>query len=240
MHAHVNDDQEDVARLLTRYGLLALPVVDDDGVLLGIVTVDDVLDVMVEEAEEDEARLAGTVDEGDDLATAIEQGADRSPWALAAAVVGVGLAVMLASRVSGVRYRVEVLTLLALFLLPGVHLGAQAAAMTKVTLAEDNDHLVTALKGHLRLLWPMGVGLAAVVVLAALLLALALFGPGALPMVAGDAALVLLIDLLAGALLPVVLYKNRRGPDPRQPPRPGRAHHADSGAVAGESVGARG
>lgn len=56
-------DQEDVAELTERYDLLAIPVVDDDGRLLGIVTVDDVLDVFKEEATEDFYRMAGTSDE---------------------------------------------------------------------------------------------------------------------------------------------------------------------------------
>jgi len=53
-------DQEEVARVLERYGLLALPVVNDRNILLGVVTVDDVIDVLQEEATEDIHRLSAT------------------------------------------------------------------------------------------------------------------------------------------------------------------------------------
>jgi magnesium transporter len=52
-------DQEQCARLMTRYDLLALPVVDTRGVLLGVITIDDVVDVLEEEATEDIQRLGG-------------------------------------------------------------------------------------------------------------------------------------------------------------------------------------
>lgn len=55
----VGADQEECARLMSRYDLLALPVVDADNVLLGIITVDDVVDVLVDEATEDIQRLGG-------------------------------------------------------------------------------------------------------------------------------------------------------------------------------------
>jgi len=54
-----NADQEEVARLMSRYDLLALPVVDESDVLLGVVTVDDAIDVMQQEATEDIQRLGG-------------------------------------------------------------------------------------------------------------------------------------------------------------------------------------
>ncbi|NLF77879.1 MAG: magnesium transporter [Chloroflexi bacterium] len=52
-------DQEECARLMSHYDLLALPVVDADHVLVGVVTIDDVVDVLVEEATEDIQRLGG-------------------------------------------------------------------------------------------------------------------------------------------------------------------------------------
>lgn len=61
VHVPVAMDQEEVARILTRYDLLAVPVVTDKHVLLGVVTVDDALDVMHEEATRDIQQLGGTV-----------------------------------------------------------------------------------------------------------------------------------------------------------------------------------
>lgn len=56
--AHVLEDQEDVARKVARYDLLAIPVVDDEHRMVGIITHDDVIDVVVEEATEDAHRIA--------------------------------------------------------------------------------------------------------------------------------------------------------------------------------------
>ena len=56
---NVATDQEEAARVVARYDLLAVPVVDDENRLLGIITVDDVIDVLEQEATEDIYRLAG-------------------------------------------------------------------------------------------------------------------------------------------------------------------------------------
>ena len=53
-------DQEDVARVLRRHGYLALPVVDHDEKLLGVITADDLADVAEEEATEDIQKIGGT------------------------------------------------------------------------------------------------------------------------------------------------------------------------------------
>lgn len=57
--APVGADQEECARLMARYDLLALPVIDADNVLLGVITVDDLVDVLEEETTEDIQRLGG-------------------------------------------------------------------------------------------------------------------------------------------------------------------------------------
>ncbi|MDQ6960401.1 MAG: magnesium transporter, partial [Mariprofundaceae bacterium] len=64
---HAGQDQEDVAHIFEKYDVLALPVVNDDGVLVGRITADDILDVVQEEATEDMYRLAALSDQ-DDLA----------------------------------------------------------------------------------------------------------------------------------------------------------------------------
>ena len=72
-------DQEEAARMLKRYKLLALPVVDGQGRLLGSVTADDLLDVLEDEATEDMFRLAG-VHEQEDLRGVLRSVRFRLPW----------------------------------------------------------------------------------------------------------------------------------------------------------------
>ncbi|MBQ7362945.1 MAG: magnesium transporter [Clostridia bacterium] len=59
VYAETSSDKEEVANLFNRYGFIALPVVDSERRLVGIVTVDDAMDVMREETEEDFAKMAG-------------------------------------------------------------------------------------------------------------------------------------------------------------------------------------
>jgi len=56
---HATDDQEEVARMFERYNLLAVPVLDDNDRLVGVITFDDIVDVIEEEAEEDIKALGG-------------------------------------------------------------------------------------------------------------------------------------------------------------------------------------
>jgi magnesium transporter len=56
---HATDDQEEVARLFERYDLVSVPVVDADGRLVGVITIDDIVDVIEEEADEDLKALGG-------------------------------------------------------------------------------------------------------------------------------------------------------------------------------------
>jgi magnesium transporter len=75
-------DQEEVARMISRYDLSALPVTDPAGRLLGIVTVDDAIDVLVEEFSEDYLRLAGTDAEAMEHRTPVQIARLRLPWLL--------------------------------------------------------------------------------------------------------------------------------------------------------------
>ncbi len=79
-----SDDREEVARLFDRYGFIALPVVDKEQRLVGIVTVDDAMDVIREETEEDFAKMAGmTPTETTYLRTSVlEFFKARVPWLL--------------------------------------------------------------------------------------------------------------------------------------------------------------
>ena len=73
-------DQEDVADEFSKYGYTALPVVDDKGKMIGIVTVDDVIDVINEEATEDIYHMGGVNKEEKIDGTVLESVKSRLPW----------------------------------------------------------------------------------------------------------------------------------------------------------------
>lgn len=95
--ARVDMDQEEVARLVASYNLLAIPVVEESNKLVGIITVDDVIDVIKDEATEDIYRLAGVSGDERVFTPPAESLRKRFPWLvvnlatafLAAAVVGI-------------------------------------------------------------------------------------------------------------------------------------------------------
>lgn len=96
IRADVSMDQEEAARLVSKYELLALPIVDQDGHLLGTITVEDVIDIIDEETTEDMYRMAG-LEEQDRVFTPASRSIKlRLPWMifnlltaiLAASVVG--------------------------------------------------------------------------------------------------------------------------------------------------------
>lgn len=81
---YTHADQEQVAQLFTKYDLLALPVIDQDGRMVGIVTFDDAMDVMVDEATEDITKMAAiNPSEKTYFETSVLQHAkNRIPWLL--------------------------------------------------------------------------------------------------------------------------------------------------------------
>lgn len=77
-----NDDQEEVARLVSRYGLKVVPVINKRKNLLGIITIDDVVDVIQEENTEDILKLAGAGDDESLSTNLSESMKKRLPWLL--------------------------------------------------------------------------------------------------------------------------------------------------------------
>ena len=77
-----DEDQEEVGRLMSRYNLPSIPVVNQFGVLLGRITFDDVMDVMEAEQTEDLLRMAGTSDEEEIRGTWWDAARVRLPWLL--------------------------------------------------------------------------------------------------------------------------------------------------------------
>ena len=100
---NVNVDQEEVAKLFKRYDLVSLPVVERDGRLVGRITVDDIVDVIEEEASEDIYRMVGLDEDERVLEPAFASVRKRIPWLLLklAAVSGAAAIVALHRRTIG-------------------------------------------------------------------------------------------------------------------------------------------
>jgi magnesium transporter len=82
-------DQEEVARIVARYDILAVPVVDGANRLVGIVTVDDVIDIIRKEATEDILKMAGAGEEFVETKSILKSTRIRLPWLFASCVGGI-------------------------------------------------------------------------------------------------------------------------------------------------------
>ncbi len=89
-YVNVNDDVEDVAKVMAKYDLEAIPVLDDNEVLLGRITIDDIVDVLKEEAEKDYQLAAGITGDVDSDDSILELTRARLPWLFLGLVGGIG------------------------------------------------------------------------------------------------------------------------------------------------------
>lgn len=82
IHVHTHDDQEEIAKMFSRYDMLAMPVVDSEGRIVGIITIDDAVDVIQDENTEDFEKMAGmTPSDNTYLRTsAFNLAKNRIPW----------------------------------------------------------------------------------------------------------------------------------------------------------------
>ena len=84
-----DEDQEEVAKIVERYDILAVPVVDEYGKLIGIVTVDDIIDIIRKEATEDILKMAGAGEEFVETQSVVRSTRIRLPWLFASCVGGI-------------------------------------------------------------------------------------------------------------------------------------------------------
>ncbi|HVH58063.1 MAG TPA: magnesium transporter, partial [Vicinamibacterales bacterium] len=119
-------DQEEVARQVASYNLLAIPVVDEENKLVGIITVDDVIDVIKDEATEDVYRLAGVSSDDRVFTSPIESLRKRLPW-LQVNLVTAFIAASVVAIFEGAIYRWSAL---AVFMPVVAGMGGNAATQT--------------------------------------------------------------------------------------------------------------
>src|SRR5918997_2522886 len=124
--ARVDMDQEEVARQVASYNLLAIPVTDEENKLVGVITVDDVIDVIKDEATEDLYRLAGVSGDERMLTPPMESLRKRLPWL----GVNLGTAVLAVSVVALFESTIDRVTALAVFMPVVAGMGGNAGMQT--------------------------------------------------------------------------------------------------------------
>jgi len=206
-------DQEAAARLMARYDLLALPVVDNDNHLLGVITHDDMVDVLEEEETEDIYRLGGVPDERLSIdVSPISSLRARLPWL----VLNLGTAMLSALVLSLFEETIAQLAVLAVFfpIVAGVSgsAGTQTLTLTVRGLALGE----VSLKNGLRALGSeLLIGVANGLVLGTLVALIALVWKGTpiLGLVVGLATLLNLIAAgLAGVIVPLGMSVTKLDP----------------------------
>ncbi|MCR6644166.1 MAG: magnesium transporter [Terricaulis sp.] len=119
---HTEMDQEEVAQTFQKYHMASAPVVDESGRLTGMVTVDDIVDIISEESEEDLLKLAG-VSEAAQTDTVARSVRARAPWLL----VNLGTAVLASTVISAFEGSIDQLVALAVLMPIVASLGGNAA-----------------------------------------------------------------------------------------------------------------
>ena len=221
--ARVHEDQEDVARRVARYNLVALPIVDDLGRMLGIITVDDVIDVIKEEATEDLLIMAGTGGEDPMVNGTVRMSFNaRWPWLMAACLGGLAAFFIIHRFEGSITHMAILAAFIPLVLAMGGNVGAQsstlaARALTAGVLDSANvirvasrEALIGALLG---LLYGTLVGLLVVGLGSMGLLGLKGSGLWVLAAVAGLGILAsMLVAAVVGSMIPIVLERLRIDP----------------------------
>ena len=212
----VDRDQEDVARIMERYDIVSLPVTDRDGHLVGRITIDDVVDVLREEAEEDLQVISGSSGDEELNSSILEITRGRLPW-LAVGLLGTFLS---ASVVKHFESALEHVVVLAFFIpimtaMAG-NAAIQSAAITVQGLSSGKLLVGDAFR---RVFKEMTVALVNGAALSLLLCLIVwgfdLGGPQALRLALVSALALFIVIILAttnGAFIPVVL--SRLGIDP--------------------------
>ncbi|MEQ8822960.1 MAG: magnesium transporter [Filomicrobium sp.] len=198
------EDQEEVAQQFRKYDLMSAPVVDENERLVGVVTVDDVVDVIQEEAEEDMLALAGVGDEtvADSIYWTVRS---RVPWL----VVNLGTAVLASLVIQLFDATIEQMVALAVLMPIVASMGGNAATQTMtVTVRALAMHKLSRVNAPKVITREAVVGLANGLILSVITAAVAYvwFGSGPLAAVIALAMIVnLLVAAVAGILTPIAL-----------------------------------
>jgi len=208
----VGDDQEEVARKMKDYNFLALPVVDFQHHLLGIITVDDIIDVMDEEASDDYSKLAGVTDMDGIDKSPLSAAKKRLPWLIILLFLGM----LTASLIGRFEETLNQVAILAVFipLIAGMagNTGTQALAVAVRGIATGDFESESKMKLILR---EAGTGVVTGATCGILVTLIVYFWQNNffLGLLVGISIFItLIVATLAGALVPIFMHKLKIDP----------------------------
>ncbi|MAB56455.1 MAG: magnesium transporter [Aequorivita sp.] len=211
-YVNVHTEAEEVARIMQKYDLEAIPVVDDDGILVGRVTIDDIVDFIREEAEKDYQMAAGISQDVEADDGIFKQTRARLPWLLIGMFGGLGAASIITGFQEMMSTFPKIIIFVPLIQATAGNVGVQSSAIVVQGLANDS------LKGNLfaRLLKESSLALVNGIAIALVVLIIShfVFFTTYLESISIGIAIITVIVLAAliGTFIPILLDK--RGIDP--------------------------
>lgn len=211
-YVNVHTEADEVGRIMQKYDLEAIPVVDDNGILVGRITIDDILDYIKEEADKDYQLAAGITQDVEADDGLFKQTRARLPWLLIGMLGGLGAATIISNFETIMTTFPKLLIFVPLIQATAGNVGVQSSAIIVQGLANGT------LKGHLlaRIIRETSVALVNGISIAIIVLFIShfVFYTSYLESISIGVALitVIIIAAIVGNLIPLFLHK--RGIDP--------------------------
>ncbi len=212
IHAYVYTDQEEAARMISRYDFVSLPVIKANGALVGVITVDDVIDVVMQEANEDIEKLSASGKAISFNTKPLVAAYRRLPWLILLLFVGLASGGI----ISSFEETLQSVVALAFFmpLIAGMtgNTGTQSLAIVVRGLVSQDLNSKQSIKLFFRELM-VGIIIGVTCGIFITIIAYIWQGNLILGLVVGSSLLLtLIIGTLAGTIIPLVLYKFKVDP----------------------------
>jgi len=210
-YVNVHDDAEEVARVMQKYDLEAIPVVDNEKKLLGRITIDDIVDFIKDEAEKDYQLAAGITQEVDSDDSILDLTRARLPWLFLGLLGGVGAAYIMGG-FEEILQRYQILLIFTpLIAAMAGNVGVQSSAIIVQGLANDE------VKGSItdRLIKEMLLAMLNGLILAIVLFLFVWIWKGELDYALSISVSLLVVIIVAGIIGTFIpLFLDKRGIDP--------------------------
>ena len=217
IYASTTDDQEEVSEMISNYDLIAIPVVDKEGCLVGIVTVDDIIDVMEQETTEDIEKMAGITpsDKPYSRTSVVDIWKNRIPWLMFLMLSATFTGMIVTHFEDALATQVALASFMPMLMGTGGNSGSQSSTAIIRSLSLGDTSPSDALRviwKELRVAFLCGVSLAAANFIKMLLVDRLLLGNIAVTMpvaatVCCTIVFVVMFAKVVGSLLPMIAEK---------------------------------